>query len=96
MHNFDARIAVDSSTATVTLSFGETVLFARSAGVWALSEVETVDHQLLETADEHHFLDARSGDSFATSLSLVVAQTQEVHGRSRTCRSNCGACKTFK
>jgi RHS repeat-associated protein len=48
MHNFDLKLAIGGTTATVTLFRGKTVRFTRSGSAWSLASAERVPYQLDE------------------------------------------------
>ena len=57
MHNFDVKLAVSGTNATVTLFRGKKVSFTLSGGNWQISGRERITYQLASAGSGYRFLD---------------------------------------
>ena len=88
MHNFDARLALDGASATVTLFRGKRFRFTRVDGVWELNSPRRLSYQLVLQGGEYLFLDARENLIYAFSLAGRLLRIEDRNGNALTLDSS--------
>jgi YD repeat-containing protein len=84
MHNFEAKLAVSGTNATVTLFGGQTVAFRQSGGNWALAGPERTNYQLVAAGSDVRFLHPLEDRIYTFSAAGVLTRVEDRNGNALT------------
>lgn len=87
MHNFDLKLAVSGSNATVTLFRGRTVAFRLSGGAWQLANPELTNYQLVAAGSDFRFLHPLENRIYTFSSAGVLTKVEDRNGNALTVAS---------
>lgn len=84
MHNFDQKLYVNGTNATVVLFRGGTVRFAQSGGAWNLVFTPRRSYQLVQSGSNYRFLDPSSNLIYTFSAAGDLIKIEDRNGNALT------------
>jgi len=90
MHNFDARMAVSGTNATVRLFRGVAVAFTQSGGVWQLAGRERAPYQLVSAGSDYRFYDPASNLIYTFNATGALIRIEDRNGNALTVTPEAG------
>jgi RHS repeat-associated protein len=84
MHNFDLKLAVSGSAATVTLFGGKTVQFTKSGTAWQLSSTERRPYQLVASGSSYRFLSPPTNLIYTLDSTGALSRVEDREGNALT------------